>query len=281
MEPARSLAGSLRDLRTRAKVSTYELASRLGWSQSRVTRMERGQAPVTPEDVAAWADAVGADHDTAAALMAQAEDAANQMRSWREVHGKGLASRQREMAAIHSTMTNFREFAHACVPGLLQTPAYAARILELADVAGRGGVAEAAAQRINNQAILYDPARSFEFVLTEAALRYRAGPAPMMRAQADKIIGTMTLPSVSISVIPFTAEPAALYVSGFVIYEIPDAPFVLVEVLSIEQQLGSAWDLQLYRETFARLQGTAVTGVEAEALITTSMTVLDTCQPGP
>jgi transcriptional regulator with XRE-family HTH domain len=133
-----SVAESLRELRARAGLSTYELAERLGWSQSRVTRMERGRTPADPEEVAAWAEATDAPVTVAESLVRLAEAQLKQIRSWREVHGEGIAARQRQMHEIHESMTMLREFRLGTVPGLLQTPAYAARTLELADVAGRG-----------------------------------------------------------------------------------------------------------------------------------------------
>jgi transcriptional regulator with XRE-family HTH domain len=267
----RGIAAALRTLRARAGLSTYELATQLGWSQSKVSKMERGQTAADPDDVGAWARATGADEGTAAGLVTQAEAAANQMRSWQTVHGQGLASRQREVADINAAMTRHREFAPDVVPGLLQIPGYAIRVLELADVSGRGGVPEAVAERMNRQSVLYDPARSFHFVLTEGALRYRAGPREVMHAQAEKMISVMTLPNITLSVVPFTATPSALFMSGFVIYDIPENPVVLVEILSRELQLRSKWDLRLYEETFARLQDSALTGQAAEALIRDAM----------
>lgn len=267
----RRLAAALRELRVQSGLSTYELALRLGWSQSKVSKMERGSTTADPVDVAAWTSALGTEPDVAANLATQAELAANQMRSWQAVHGRGLASRQREIAEMNAAMVRHREFAPDVVPGLLQTPPYAARVLDLADVSGRGGVAEAVAERVNRQALLFDSSRRFEFVLTEGALRYRVGPRDLMRGQAEKIISVMTLPNVSVSVIPFTATPAALFVSGFVIYDIPGDPVVLVEILSRELQLRTSWDMQLYEETFGRLKASALTGEPAEALIRDAM----------
>ena len=274
MEPSRDrarLAAALRELRLQSRLSTYELAVRLGWSQSKVSKMERGSTAADPDDVAEWARSTGADAGVAADLATQAELAANQMQSWQAVHGRGLATRQREVAELNAAMVRHREFAPDVVPGLLQTPPYAARVLELADVSGRGQVAEAVSARVNRQAILYDSSRTFEFVLTEGALRFRVGPRDLMHAQAEKIISVMSLANVSVSVIPFSAIPAALFVSGFVIYDIPDEPLVLVEILSRELQLRTAWDVHLYEQTFERLADSAVSGAQAAALIRGAM----------
>ena len=143
--------------------------------------------------------------------------------------------------------------------------------MELADVSGRGGIAEAVSARVNRQTILYEPSRTFEFILTEGALGFRLGPRDLMHAQAEKIISVMSLPNVSVSVIPFSATPAALFVSGFVIYDIPDEPVVLVEILSRELQLRTSWDVHLYETTFDRLADSAVSGEAAAELIRAAM----------
>ena len=55
--------------------------------------------------------------------------------------------------------------------------------------------------------------------------------------------------------------------SGFVIYDLPEEPMVLVQLLSREIQLRAAWDVQVHEDAFARLAAAAVTGDEAVALV--------------
>ncbi len=265
------LAAGLRDLRTRARRSTYQLAEALGWSQTKVSKIERGQSPADPDDVALWATAVNASKAEAAELVALASVVADQMRQWRDIHGRGLAARQRELAAIHAAMTGYLEFAPYAVPGFLQTEPYAARVLELADVARRGGTSDAVAERIARQAVLLNPSRSFRFVVTEAALRIGFGSEEVMRDQGAKILATMSLPNVSLAVLPVGAQAPALMSSGFVIYDLPGEPMVLVELLSREIQLRATWDVQVHQDAFARLEAAAVTGDDAAALIWTAM----------
>lgn len=266
-EARQQLAAALRDLRSRARVSTYQLAQTLGWSQGKVSKMERAQAPADPSDVAAWARATGADEAHLTELVALATTVADQMRSWRTVHGRGLAATQRQLSEIHQAMTGYREFAPYAVPGFLQTQAYAARVMELADISGRGQIQEAATERMRRQAVLLDPSRSFRFVVTETALRIPFGPPDVMHEQAAKILATIRLPNVSLAVLPATAPAAALQHSGFVIYDLPDEPLVLIELLTQELQLRAAWDVQMYAQAFERLENAAVTGATAADLI--------------
>jgi transcriptional regulator with XRE-family HTH domain len=257
----------MRQLRSRSALSTYQLAERLGWSQAKVSKIERGQTPADPDDVAAWTAATSASDAESAELVTLAGIVADQMRQWREVHRGGLSVRQRELADIHAAMTGYREFAPYVVPGFLQTGAYAARVLELADVGGRGGIADGVAERMARQAVLLDPSRSFRFVVTESALHIAFGSADVMRAQAAKVLAAMNLPNVSVAVLPLDWQAVTLTPSGFVIYDLPDEPMVLVELLSRELQLRTGWDVSVHADAFALLEGASVTGAAAEAMI--------------
>jgi transcriptional regulator with XRE-family HTH domain len=271
---SRDVAGILRGLRADAHLSTRQLAAALGWSQARVSRIELGSTRASAEDATAWASATGATAEVMAELAALIEQAdAYQVRPWKTVHSKGLAATQRDVARVEAAMTGLRNFQCALIPGLLQTAAYARTDLEVADVTGRGGVAEAVAARMNRQDILYDPARDFVFVLTAGALHpYFPLPAEVARSQADRLVSVATLPNVTIAVIPATAQPGEPYLSSFTLFEVDPDPVVLVELFSTELLLGGADDVSLYRETFARFQGAAVTGDDAEALIREALT---------
>jgi Domain of unknown function (DUF5753) len=68
-------------------------------------------------------------------------------------------------------------FQPSLVPGLLQTAEYAQlRLSQWAELNRAGGVKEAVAARMARQEALYDPTKSFSFVLTEGALRARLCP---------------------------------------------------------------------------------------------------------
>lgn len=271
-EDSRRLAAVLRDLRNKAGLSTYQLSQALGWSQTKVSKVERGQSVADPDDVTAWAAAVGVPDVRAAELAATAAAVADEMKSWRAVHGRGLADTQRQLQERHAALTGYREFAPYAVPGFLQTNAYAERVLDLADVSGRRDVREAAAERLRTQDALAKNGKSFRFLLSEAALHLRFGDAETMTAQAEKIITAGQSPNVTVSVVPFSAQSMALQYSGFGIYDMPDGPLILVELHTRELKLRSAWDVRVYEQTFARLQAVALSGRDASALIRAAMT---------
>jgi transcriptional regulator with XRE-family HTH domain len=260
------LAAALKRLRARAGISGAELGALLGWTQARVSRSENGARRVSVTEAAAWADATQAPADLRAELIAVAEDAAAEVRSWWNVHAGGLTSRQHEIAALEASATVIRN-CQWLIPGLLQTADYARHAIELANISGQADVAAAVAARMRRQEILYDPSRQFEYVLPEAALRLRlSGDPALMRAQADRLLSVDSLPNVSIAVLPFTAIAPA-WPTAFAVYEIPGQPFVVVETLTEELLIGDDQQVASYRDAFARMRAAAVTGTEAADLI--------------
>jgi len=265
------LLSILRGLRTGAGLTTYQLAERLGWSQSRTTRIENGVIQATADDVDAWADATGADAGVRGDLAALAYSAWNEVRSWRVSHRGGLAKRQREMGQLEHRATAVRQFQPEAIPGLLQSESYARRVLAFADVTGRGGVDAAAKARVRRQSILREPGRTFDFVLAEGALRWRPGPRELMEEQYGHLLAAAALPSVSLGVIPYDREAVTAYQHAFTIYEIPDASTVLVEFFHGETFASTRAELGQYEQRFALLAGSALRGDEAAAFVRAAM----------
>jgi len=259
------LISILRGLRAGAGLTTYQLAERLGWSQSRVTRIENGNIQASADDADAWAEATGADPGTRADLAALAYSAWNEVRSWRVSHRGGLAARQREMGQLEHRATEIRQFQPEAIPGLLQSESYARRVLAFADVTDKGGIDAAAKARIKRQAILREPGHTFSIVLGEGALRWRPGPRELMEEQLGHLLAAAALPSVSLSIIPFDREAVQAYQHAFTIYRIPDASTVLVEFFHGETFPSIPAEIEMYERLFAALRDSALHGDEALA----------------
>lgn len=258
------LTAILRGLREGTGMSTYRLAEVLGWSQPKVSRVERGAIRATADDVDAWAEATGADAATREELSALAYSAWTEVRSWRTSHRGGLVARQREMARMEHDATQIRQFQPEAIPGLLQSENYARRTLAFADITGKGGIDVAARERIRRQAVLRDPgSRTFDFVLGEGALRWRPGPPELMEEQLGHLLAAAALPAISVSVIPFDQEATAAYQHAFTIYSIPDASTVLVEMYHGETFPSGRNDIDMYERLFATLKESALTGGDA------------------
>jgi transcriptional regulator with XRE-family HTH domain len=266
-----SLGAALRAARVSAGLTGTELADLLGWSQSAVSRVERGLKAISPEEIAAWCAALGLSADQAAQIASEA--VSMHLAPLEHSQQDGMAERQRDMGALRASMTAFGEVALAAVPGLLQTPAYALRMLRsLGERSGQGtaGAESAVAARMNNQALLYDSARQFEFIIASSALRYPAGPHDIMHAQAEKIIGLMDLPNVNVMTLAPDAAPDIPLLSGWAFYDIPSGPQVLVELLAAEVWI-SGQNADVYRTAFGILAQSAASGASAADIIRSVM----------
>lgn len=258
------LLAVLRGLRDGTGLTTYELAEALGWSQSKVTRVENGRTRASASEVDAWAQATGADPAMREELSQLALSAATEARSWHISHRAGLAARQREMGQMDRSATRIAHFQPSVIPGLLQSEGYARRVMTMGDVTGKGGIDAGVKARMKRQAILRERGRRFEYVLTEGALRWRPGPDQVMEEQLGKLLAAAALPSVSLSVIPFAREARTWYSQGFAIFRgAPDGPVVLTEGYTEEDFLRDERDLDTYERIFSLLRESALTGPEA------------------
>jgi len=262
----RQLLTELKRLREARGLSGQQLGDLLGWSQSKVAKIENGRTRPSVADVEAWARTTGASEATRAELVALAESTSTEARAWASRHGT-LAVRNLEIGQAEQETTLLQNFQPAVFPGLLQTADYARRVMSLLDTSGKRDVAAAVAVRIERQTVIYDQDKRLEFLLTEGALRWRPGPAGLMLAQLDRLLSITTLPNVTVGVLPYGREQVALHTNGFTIFEIPDDPFVLVETLTQELYLREDSDLRTYREAFARMRDTALADSEAITMI--------------
>jgi transcriptional regulator with XRE-family HTH domain len=141
----RELASRLRGLREDAGLSTTRLAAVLGWSQSKVSKIENGRTKPAVSDVEAWLTAVEAPADQRAELLDIAESVQVASIIWDRTLRGGREEHQRTIGRLLDEACDMRVFQSAVVPGLLQTAEYARRVLGLADVfelaSGRTAVA--------------------------------------------------------------------------------------------------------------------------------------------
>ena len=262
------LGGELRRVRVLAGLSGRAIADAVGISQATVSRIERGASVPSLRELTAWADVTGVSEDRRALLLGLGEAAVNEVTPLRDRLGGGLAGVQESVRELEATTRTLRNFQPGFVPGLLQTAPYARSILTLASPGA--DIAAAVAARLSRQLILHEPDRSFEFLMTESALRYRPGPRSLRAAQLDHLAAVVTLDTVSFGVIPADAEMHAITRCGFVIYEdridgLP--PFVIAETPHASVYANDPADIAVYWEQLAAFRESAVYGDEALAIV--------------
>lgn len=214
------LGAQLRQLRETAQLSGKDLAARLNWQASKVSRIENARQSATEDDVVVWGHAVKAAPEIVDDLISQAVTLLERQDSWRQRHKSGLAALQEDVRDLEARTKLFRVFEPGVVIGLLQTAEYSRNIfMKVKRLYGASDDIDAAIRvRMRRQEILYDPTRRFRFLIPEAALRYRLAPDDVMRGQLDRLLAITTLPNVEFGVIPFCAELPSAFLNGFWIF---------------------------------------------------------------
>lgn len=257
------LRDELRRIRVRASLSGQRLGERLGRRQATISRIERGETVPSVDTVRAWLVACAADPPTVERLVGLAETVQAESRGWNELLDRD-GHAQLEAAEMEQAATRIRVFQPTVVPGLLQTPEYARLLFGL----GRTrDVAAAVAARVERQQVLYEPGRRFEFLITEAALRWPLGGENVHTAQLDRVLSLAKLPAVSVTVLPADAVVAPAW-HNFILWSTPDEPErVTAELVAGERDTSDPDVVGWHEQLWARICQAALDGAEARSFI--------------
>jgi transcriptional regulator with XRE-family HTH domain len=222
------IADRLGEIRRDAGLTGRELAARCGWSESKTSRIEGGKTVPSDADIRDWCRACQAEA-RADDLVAANRSADSMYVQWRRRHRTGMRRVQEDLLTQYDSTKAFHIYCSNVVPGILQTPPYAeALITMITDFQNTPrDVTEAVASRVERARSLYRADHSFAILLEETVLKYRLGDAGVMAGQLGHLLEIMSLPAVSLGIIPADAQRARL------------APG---SVLHVRQQTGDGGD---------------------------------------
>ena len=264
----RWLAARLKQLRLDAGLSAEKLGSPLGWSQSKTSKIENGRTLPSVDDVRSWLDQCRVDDELRVELLDAARELTTRVQTWRQLHRAGPADQQRVRAARDAETTGLGIYQSEVVPGLLQVPEYARRMLEVHSEVPAADIPAMVAARLSRQAILFDETKSFDIVITEQAVRWRPGSIATTLAQLDRIATLAQLPTVSIGIVTREAQETAPLLHSFVISRYPDgAGLVEIDTLTAEQTVTDPVDIARYEQFLRDQQERAVHGTDLRALL--------------
>jgi transcriptional regulator with XRE-family HTH domain len=263
-EDRRDLASALRDLRRASGLSGERLALRCHMSQSKVSRIENGRLLPSVVDVDRILRALEVDQDTSRELLALARVANTEYQDIRASVRRGLHHRQRELAALEADAGEMRHFLPTLITGLLQIPEYMRAAMDTPVEPAAGDTTAAIALKLERQAILHDKSKSFEFLLTETALRWQLCEPSVMAVQLDRLVSLSRLPNVRIGVLPFGVQIGEGPYHTFVIY---DQHIVTIELFTGRLVLRDPKDIDHYHALASFFGGHALWKNEARDFI--------------
>ncbi len=131
-------------------------------------------------------------------------------------------------------------------------------------------VAAAVAGRLERQLTLFRDDKRFNFLITEAALRWCPGPSKLMVPQLDRIASLNTLNNVSIGLIPHHGQALTFMSHNFVIYDHHNDEqdtFVEVETIHANLIINDPGDVGLYENRWSLLSQMAIFDGQARELL--------------
>ncbi len=259
------MGARLRELRKDAGLDGRALARAAHWHPSKVSRLEHGKQAPSEDDLRVWCDCCGVPGQ-AADLIAALRNIEAAYLEWKQQLRTGLKRRQKASFPLYEQARVICAYEPGLIPGLLQTAGYIRAVMglyiDLLQIPDDRE--EAVPARLERQRVLYEGSRRFFFVLEESALRTLVGGPETMLGQLDRILALMSLPNVSMGIIPALAERRIWPGEGFLMF---DETTVQVETVSAALTITQPREIDLYGKTFQRLQRSAVFGKAARAII--------------
>ena len=208
------LGERLRAIRLASGLTASEVARRLGWSPSKLSRIENHEG-IDPADVHYLLDAYGITNPADVRPLAEMARQAQQRGWWQEGFGDVLPQWFSTFVGLEAGAAEERDYKGALVTGLLQTGDYARAILSTGiPAAGEpppGEVERLVGLRLERQRLLHlpkDPLRLWA-IMDEAVLRRPIGGADVMRRQLRHLAEISEAPNVTVQVLQeATAHPA-------------------------------------------------------------------------
>jgi transcriptional regulator with XRE-family HTH domain len=276
------LAAQLRMLRLTAGLSGREFADAADCQASKVSQIERAVRPASIADVRLWCRVCGASAERTAELLAEQAAAARLWSAYRDLgRHTGLNATQKLLTGdIWETVRDYRTYQTKVIPGHLQTYAYMTGIMTAVRHERNvedDDVAEAVAERFSRQDWMRRTDRQFRFVIEEPVLWFRNFSVMVQRAQLAHLLTVMTLPSVSLGIIPM--RPGRRAHRPRESFEIFDAHQVNIEMLTGLLTLTFTDEVSAYARAWDELDSIAVRQADARALIHHALSALDDIPP--
>lgn len=268
------IADQLREIRLDAGLTKRAVAAAAGWHESKCSRIEHARTPPSDGDIQAWCRICRAG-DQAADLIAASRAADSMWTQWRRLERPGLRRVNESVVPLWESTRQFRIYSPFLVPGPVQAAAYIRALLtavrdrrpNLVD-----DIEDAVSVRVAKQHVAYEGDHDFTIVLEENVLRHQIGGAAVLRQQLEHLRSAMSLPSVTLGIIPFSADRSLLH---------PVEMFFLFDDAQVHVELVSGWlrvtqpgEIEMYAEAFARLSKMAVYGSAAQTLISRAIDAL-------
>jgi transcriptional regulator with XRE-family HTH domain len=252
---------ALRQLREARDLSCTDAGKAVGWSESKISRIETGRVGIRQPDLERLLDLYEVTGEPRAALLTLARQATH--RGWWHSYADALPPWFEAYVGLEDGAKSLFTYQNQLVHGLMQTEDYASAVLRAAQPrATADEVERQLAARATRQALLTagSPLHVWA-VLDEAVLRRTVGGAATMRAQLIRLRDIAAFPNVTLQVLPFDVGAHASMGTSFELLRFPesgDTAIVYIEDYTSSQYLEMPADIERYTLIFDHLRASGL-----------------------
>ena len=259
------LAGELRRLRRRAHLTGNDVATRLGWSEAKLSRIENGLARVKRQDLDAFMDLYDVAEPRRSELIALAEESRG---------ADPLEELERDLPTGHARIVAAEWEAETIwtwepqvVPGLLQTEDYTRAVLQPWPAIFASPPAETERRvetRLLRQHVLTrDPPVEASFVIDESVLIRAFASQRVMHDQLVHLVELSEQPNIELRIVALAgrqviATGSFVYFRYKEIHGVPLSSAVALEHLERTTFIESEQDVNTYQVMFNELRATSL-----------------------
>ncbi|MGH3773785.1 MAG: Scr1 family TA system antitoxin-like transcriptional regulator [Pseudonocardiaceae bacterium] len=257
-----------------AKLKQKDAAAKLGWSQSRVSRLLSGKRGGTEVDVSAFLAIVQVTGAERERLLGICRD--QNTPGWLQQHGTRLPQQLRTLIDHEDKAVAIDDFQPTLMPGLLQTTDYARASIQQAGTIPAGEVEDRVAARLGRQSLFgRERIARFTFYIHEFVLRLPVGGPAVMFEQLQHLLRKATRPYLTLRVVPAALGGHAAVAGSFRIMEFAEfRPVIYLESETASVFLEKREQVAAYRRILGLLAQTALSEGESAELIATLATEL-------
>jgi transcriptional regulator with XRE-family HTH domain len=248
----RRLAAELRRLRERADLTGDFVADRMGWSASKVSRIENAHTAPRPAEIQKLLLLYGIEGSYADELLALAQEA--KRKGWWKAYSDALPGPHTRFIGLEAEATATSVWSPEVVSGLLQAEDYAREVIRTANGAAPPGEVErrVEARMVRQQLLQRDPPFALTAVIDESVLMRRIGNEQVMARQLDRLLEVSEYPHLSLRILPLDgAHP--IVAGGFILLQFGAVHEVTYHDVAYIEHVTDSFYIEAERDTFQYL----------------------------
>ncbi|KOX17018.1 helix-turn-helix transcriptional regulator [Nocardiopsis sp. NRRL B-16309] len=267
------LGKALQQLRSEAGMSGAEVARAMGFGAAKLSKIERGQAPITKADLHLFFEVLKVSEDVRPTLLELGAQSRRPRRNRTNTSEQELPGKNFERyLGLEEIAIGIKDWHPYLIPGLLQTPEYARALIAANPLLLPDQVKYLVELRMERQRALHRETEPLQLwsIVEEYALRRVIGGKQTRDDQLRHLLTMGRKPNINIQVIPDSAGAHAGLDGAFAILDAGNhlPPVVYIDSRGMNTYVEGVTDLAVYKATYDQIQSSALSPVQSAAVIT-------------